>query len=79
MVPGWLLPSGHMDGTRLVTSKWTYGWYQADYFKVDIWMVTRLITSKWTYGWYQADYFKVDIWMVPSRCDGRQQVGKPSF
>ena len=55
-----------MDGTRLVTSKWTYGWYQADYFKVDIWMVpgwllqsghmdgTRLVTSKWTYGRYHA-------------------------
>ena len=42
-----------MDGTRLITSKGTYGWYQADYFKVD------------TYGWYQADYFKVDIWVVP--------------
>ena len=39
MVPGWLLQSGRMDGTRLITSKWTNGWYQADYFKVDISMV----------------------------------------
>ena len=57
-----LLQRGHMDSTRLITSKWTYGWYQADYFKVDVWMVpgwllqsghmdgARLITSKWTYG-----------------------------
>ena len=52
---------------------------QADYFKVDIWMVPGWLLQSGHMDGNQADYFKVDIWMVPGWCDGRQQVGKPSF